>query len=127
MVYGNFHIEVYSTNKPCTRQRLKRMLSWFRSKGEAVTIHYVYNDSMGRRDEREYSGVISAFTIETERYGTAEADYCIKITLASGETIEEHLSDGWEFTGLGKLEFCNSGPYCYFTIKFKEKTGEKTI
>jgi len=103
---------------PVTRKRLVRMLRWFRNKGQTIKVQYQYNNSNGAHMERQHVGVLESFTVTTEDL-IIEKDFVIKLKFKGDHnTVEETLSDYWEFTGLGQMQMCNSGPYCYFTVQF---------
>lgn len=104
-----------------TRQKIKRIFSWIRNKKVEVTIIYEYNNSIGHRQKRKYTGIIKDFNV-TDYYG---GEYKIEFEFKTGERAVEWLNSSWEFAGkynpeMVVLRYCNSGPYCYFGIKVKQ-------
>ena len=106
-----------SSRYPVTRQRLRKMLKWFMSKGEEVKITYEYNNSNAVHQVRQNKGIIESFEVKTIDYGAGK-EFGVIVHFESGQVMQECLGDYWEFTGLGKLQMCNSGPYCNFTVEF---------
>lgn len=103
-------------NDLCTQGRLNRMFKYFRNK--LVQIRFEYNNSMGYHSVRESTLKYDQFTIITV------GDFFNAILTSKGETVFEQDFNVWyEFVGLGSLKYCNSGPYCYFTMKRKKLFG----
>lgn len=99
-------------NEACTRQRLRRMFKYF--KNRYVHVRYEYNNSLGhhlvREDKLEYDDFEIVESFE---------DFNVILSRRGRTIFEQEFSIFWEFIGLGKLQYCNSGPYCYFSIQFQ--------
>ncbi len=92
-----------------TRGRINRMFKYFRNR-KNVRVRYEYNDSLGGHKVR--SG-----TIEYDRF-EINGIHDFQVVFYHGDTIVwvQELTIWWEFIGLGRLSYCNSGPYCHFSI-----------
>ncbi len=93
-----------------TRGMLNRMFKYFRNK--KCLVRYEYNDSMGGHQVRK-----GLFTYDSFR--VREVHGMMEFTLvAEGLDVfcQEFENGCWEFTGLGEMKMCNSGPYCHFSI-----------
>lgn len=100
-------------NNEITKGKLNRMFKYFRNKN--VKICYEYNNSLGHHCKRNYKITYNRLTIEEVdlRY---YKEYQVKLFFDDKCLFEQHFCDDWCFTGLGQMKYCNSGPYCYFTI-----------
>jgi hypothetical protein len=98
------------------------MFKYFKNK--LVHVKYIYQNSLGTYYVREKTLTYNNFEIIQ-----SHEDFNILLKNKNKILFEQELSIYWEFTGLGTLKFCNSGPYCYFTIKkiFNAKNLLKTI
>lgn len=123
------------TKNYVTRRKLIRMFNWFMNKGKTVRIVNYYNNSLGVNCERCYVGKITDFIITTSDCAYVK-EYDMKFALENGSYSEyshdkniknmsldskifneEHIDSESYFTGLGEIEWCNSGPMCGFAIK----------
>jgi hypothetical protein len=117
----NITVENQDEIQDCTVRRLRKMFKYFCSKNEPLQIKYEYNNSMGAHQIREYKGIPERWDISVTALNTYEQEFRLMIWFTDGKEMEEYLSSNWEFYGLGRLKMCNSGPYCYFTIRFQKK------
>jgi len=100
--------EIY---KKFSIRRIRRMLKHFKNK--PIHILYQYENSLKMFREYNYNGIYDRFTIREPFPGN-----CIAVMYKDNKSVfEQEFDINWWFTGLGKLQFCNDGPYCYFTIK----------
>jgi hypothetical protein len=97
-------------NETCTRKRIRKMFKYFRYK--LVHVCYEYNNSLGMHQEIEDIIIYNNFEILGS--GTA---YNVLLKWNNKVMLEQELYEEWGFVGLGELQYCNSGPYCYFSIK----------
>lgn len=103
---------IESDNRPATRGRINKMFKYFRNK--KVHVRYEYNNSIGWHRVIEKTLTYDSFNIRPDGLGE---DFNIELIKDGKVLFEQELGIYWEFTGLGKLEMCNSGPYCYFSIR----------
>jgi hypothetical protein len=93
-----------------TKGRINRMFKYFRNK--RVRIRYEYNNSLGHHFIRKQTLKYDTFEI------LSDGEFYNVILYSNGtQVFEQDFNIYWEFTGLGKMKLCNSGPYCYFVIK----------
>jgi len=90
--------------------RLKAMCKYFKNK--KVRISYNYNDSMCNHQFREYIGKYDDFNVRS-----VGDSFVVNFIKKSNVIFEQDFQYHAEFTGLGSIEECNSGPYCYFKIE----------
>lgn len=98
-----------------SKGKLNRMCKYFKNK--EVEIVFEYNNSLGCHHIRRYEGKYDSFII-TEFEMSSYKEWEVKFLYHDNVVFEEHFSYWSEFTGLGEIEYNNSGPYCYFSIKF---------
>ena len=94
--------------------RLNRMLKYFR--GKSVVVSYHYNNSLCMHEHTEYRDEYDDFEVETQEYASGK-HYAIRLRKGKKLVFEQDFGDDAYFTGLGQIEECNSGPYCYFSIR----------
>ena len=97
-----------------TRGRINRMLKYFKNK--QVSIRFEYENSLGHHWVRNYNGKYDHFKItEVDIGGMSEYNFLL---FKNGKCVfEQDFPPCSEFTGLGSIRYCNSGPYCLFSIK----------
>lgn len=95
------------------RGKLNRMCKYFRNK--KVKIRFIYQDSLGHYGDRYVKTIYDAFEI-TDEHGQYGSFYTITFKLKGKEVYFIDFHGSAYFTGVGKIEYCNSGPYCYFSI-----------
>ena len=98
-----------------TRGKLNRMLKYFRNK--KVEIGYEYNNSLGDPVVRRISAKYDNFIL-TDKHSQYGSFYSITFQSKGKDIFYDEFHQGAYFTGVGRIEYCNSGPYCYFWIKF---------
>jgi len=95
------------------RGQLNRMAKYFKNK--KILMRFEYNNSLGWHQVREYKGKYDNFLITEHTMGSYK-DFEIKFYKDENVIFEESFSHWSEFTGLGKIQYNNSGPYCYFSV-----------
>jgi len=95
--------------------KLNRMCKYFR--GKSVRIFYRYNNSLGHTDATEYYGRYDRFELKEQVYTYWDKYYTIRFYRKNQCIFEQCFGSHAEFCGVGKIRECNSGPYCYFSIR----------
>ena len=103
----------------CTKGKLNRMFKYFRNK--PVRITYEYNNSLGWHQIRRFLVKYDAFEI-VDAYSV----WTCRLTQDGKEVHVHEFDAAYYFTGVGKLEFINSGPRCCYTIEHAT-TLEKVV
>ena len=97
-----------------TQGKLNRMCRYFRNK--RVKICFEYANSIGDNDIREIVARYDKFELKVE-HGAYGSFYVITFWSKDVEIFYQELDQSAYFTGVGKIQYCNSGPYCYFSIE----------
>ena len=106
-------------NTVCMRGKLNRMFKYFKGK---VFLRYEYNNSLGEHLVREGCLTYDQFEIRD-----ADNYWHVILSNKGKEVWNQEFDSNWEFTGLGSLEMCNSGPYCYFFIRKEQGRMKKVL
>lgn len=100
-----------------SRRRLRRMCKYFCKPGKKVYVEYEYNNSMGCHEIRSAKGKVREWDVKEFGIG-GQKEFELFIKFKNGQDFQQGFHESAMFTGLGKIEECNSGPYCYFTMRF---------
>lgn len=102
-----------NVHTPVSVSRLKAMGKYFKNK--KVKITYEYNNSLGDHEIREYVGMYDKINVREVKISSGN-NYIIEFLKNDVVVFEQDFQHHAEFTGLGSIEECNSGPYCYFKM-----------
>jgi hypothetical protein len=107
-----------------TQGKLNKMCKYFRCK--PVTITFEYNNSLGYHSVRAVTCKYDDFEIKNMT-GTYGSHYCLTFKKRGKEVFYHEIEQEEFFVGLGKIEYINSGPRCYFSIELKRSILKNII
>ena len=97
-----------------TQGKLNRMCKYFRDK--KVKIRFEYANSIGDYLVRKITTRYDDFKLTAE-HGAYGSFYTMHFKSNNKDVFYQDLNQDAYFTGVGKIKYCNSGPYCYFSIE----------
>lgn len=107
--------------RPVSLRRLKKMCKYFCKLGKEVYVRYEYNNSMGHHEVRECRGLLTGWEVRDHAIG-GQKEFTIELHFDGGAHVfQQSFHYTAEFTGLGKIRECNSGPYNYFTMRWVQE------